>query len=488
MALMTGDEYRKSLNDGREVWIEGQRVPVVTEHPAFKPMVDAIAKIYDLHFHPEFKSLLTYKTQKGDLASRFYKLPTEPGDVALRREMTATILREVSPVIDRFGDETVSPLFVLHENKELLDRFDRRFHRSVSHWLAKLNDEHLFMSSGNTDPKGDRSKQPSQQKDPDVFLRVVEETDEGIVINGAKFETGAAYAHVAFLKPTVGLWNVENRDYAVACIVAMNAPGVRHICRAPLPKRAEFETPLSSKYDEIDTLIVFDHVFVPWEDVLFSRTPELAGLVRNGLSTWGGHDFLVRASAKADLLVGAACLMAEQTRLAQLPPVREKIASLMVYAQAIKAFILASETNLEKGPGGLYRPNQSIQNAGRLYASSEFNNAVQLLRDLGGGVQMISPDTATFENPEISKYAEKYFRIDDVSAEDRARSLNLISDLTSSSFAGRMQLYQMFAEGPKMAQAALLYFTYDREKALKLAAEQAGILPKDDARSVQSAA
>lgn len=487
MGLMNGEAYRKSLDDGRQVWIEGERVPLVTAHPAFVPMIDAIAQIYDLHHNPAHRDLFTFRTGTGEVASRFYKLPTEPNDIALRREMTAQILREVSPVIDRFGDETVSPLFVLYENKDLLDRYDSRYHHTVLHWLKKLCREHLFMSSGNTDMKGDRSKQPFQQRDPDVHLRVVEERDDGIIINGAKFETGASYAHVAFVKPTVGVWNAENRDFAVACIVPMNAPGLRHICRAPLPRKNDFEAPLSSKYDEIDTLIIFDHVLVPWENVLFSRQPELASLIRTGLSTWGGHDFLVRSSAKADLAVGAALLLAEQTRAAQIPAVREKISALMMYAQGIKAFILASEAAAENTPGGLYRPNQAIQNAGRLFSSTEFNKVIQILRELGGGVQVIAPDLKSLNSAETRAYVAKYFAIEDVDAEARARALHLISELTSSAFAGRMQLYQMFAEGPTSVQATLVYNTYDRKQAIAFASDIAGIEPTAG-RAVRSAA
>src|SRR5262249_40391206 len=160
--------------------------------------------------------------------------------------------------------------------------------------------------------------------------------DDGIVVSGAKFETGASYAHVAFIKPTVGQWLPENRDYAVACIVPMNAPGLRQICRPPLSHdRSVFERPLSARWDEIDTMMVFDNVLVPWENVMFPRQPELANLIRTDLTRWAAQGFLLRSSTKADVLVGTACLVAEQTRLANVPQVREKIALLMTYAQAV---------------------------------------------------------------------------------------------------------------------------------------------------------
>jgi len=479
MALMTGKTYRESLRDGRQVWIEGERVKDVTTHAAFMPMIDTIAQIYDLHTQRGFAEYLTYALPDGEPASRFYKLPTEPEDLKYRRLMTLSILNEISPVIDRFGDETVSPLFVLADQKALLDRFDKRYHQNVTRWLKRLQRENLFLTSGNTDPKGNRSKQPYQQRDQDVYLRVVAERDDGMVIRGAKLETGASYAHVAFVKPTVGQWLPENRDFAVACIVPMDAPGLRQICRRPLvPKRSIFEYPLSSRWDEIDTLMVFDNVLVPWEDVLFCRQPELANLIRQSLSWWGAQGFLLRSQVKADLLVGAACLIAEQTGLAAIPQIRERIAMLMSYAQAIKAFVLAAEADCERTETGLYLPNQAIQNAGRVFATAHYYEAVQILRDLGGGSAVIMPDLATLRSPEVGPDVQKYFRIDDVDAEERARTMHLVSELTATQFAGRTQLYQMFAETPLAAQAAALYGTYDRKAAIARAAALAGISGK----------
>lgn len=481
MALMNAMTYRESLRDGRQVWIEGEKVVDVTRHPAFMPMVSTIAEIYELHFTAPYSENLVYRRPDGELASRFYKLPTEREDLRARRLMTESILNVVSPVIDRFGDETVSPLFVLADHRQLLDGCDPRYFQNVERWLDILQRENLFMTSGNTDPKGDRSKQPYQQTDPDLYLRVVAERDDGIVIRGAKFETGAAYAHVAFIKPTVGQWVPENRDYAVSCVARLNAKGVRHICRPPMARTGgTFESPLSSRWDEIDTLIVFDDVLIPWEDVLFCRQPELAALIRQSLSTWGGQGFLIRASAKADLLVGTACLVAEQTGLANIPAIRERLSMLMMFAQTLRAYIYAAEAECERTASGLYRPNQAIQNAGRMYASSQYQHAVQILRDLAGGTAVLTPDRQSLESREIGADIAKYFGIGDIGAEDRLRTLHLASELTMTAFAGRTQLYQMFAESPLMAQAASLYATYDRKSAIARASRIAGLGAKEE--------
>lgn len=476
MALMNGQQYRESLKDGRQVFMSGVKVDDVTTHPAIKPMVDTMAKLYDLQHDERYKDVFGFVNEEGELCSRVYKSPDTLEDLRNRREMTAATLNEVSPVIDRFGDETVTPLFVMKDRKALLDKYDPRYYRNAVGWLKKLQRNNWFLTSGNTDPKGDRSKQPYQQDDLDMYLRVIEERDDGIVIRGAKFETGACYAHAAFVKPTVGAWVPENIDFAVACIVPLNSPNLRHICRAPLavnPNR--FDKPLSSQFDELDTLIVFDDVFVPWQNVIFSRKPELAALIRQDLHNWAAQGFLNRVYAKADTMVGTALLITEHTGLANVPPIREKISQLMGYRETIRAFIHAAESQHQISESGMVMPNQSIQNAGRVYASSNFHAMAQILRDLAGGSAVMQPDEAMLNSPLTGPDVQKYFRIGNVPAEIRLRALNLAAELTATSFAGRMCAYAMFAESPPMVQAMSLYNSFDRKGSMARAARLAGI-------------
>ncbi|HWK47629.1 MAG TPA: 4-hydroxyphenylacetate 3-hydroxylase N-terminal domain-containing protein [Stellaceae bacterium] len=473
MGLMTSDEYRRSLDDGRQVWLGGKRVANVATHPAFQPMVDAVARIYDMHFDPETRDLMTFALPDGTRGSRFYKIPESVEDLRQRRLMTGAVLDRVSPTIDRFGDETVTPLFVIRDRAELLRGYDPRYAETGRYWLDKLQRSNLFMSSGNTDPKGDRSRQPSEQHDPDLYLRVVRETDAGIVIRGAKFETGAAYAHVAFVKPTVGNWSEANRDYAVSCIVKLNAPGVRHICRMPLGGGHDgapvMERPLTRRFDEIDSLVVFDDVLVPWQDVVFSRQPELARMMRSEFSRWSAQGFLIRSRAKADLLVGAALLASEQAGTIAFPAVRSAISQLMAFTSTIEAFLLASEAAPETSVSGYVMPNQAIQNAGRIYCTQNHHHMVQILVNIAGGQAVMLPDQAMFDSPETGADVRKYFATGRASAEQRLRVLHLVQDLTASGYAGRMRAYQLFAETPLAAQESALFETFDRKAATERA-------------------
>ena len=163
----------------------------------------------------------------------------------------------------------------------------------------------------------------------------------------------------------------------------------------------------------------------------------------------------MRSQSKAEMMVGTALLIAEQSRSIVIPEVKQRIARLMVFAETLNALVLASEAACERTETGLYMPNQSIQHAGRVYAATNYYQAVQDLRDISGGALIVTPDRASFELPEFAADLNKYFAIEDVSAEARIRVLNLANDLTASNYAGRSQAYQIFAESPVYTQALI---------------------------------
>jgi 4-hydroxyphenylacetate 3-monooxygenase len=221
--------------------------------------------------------------------------------------------------------------------------------------------------------------------------------------------------------------------------------------------------------------MLLDIVFFSCDNFIFSRHPELSSILRQDLHNWAAQGFLVRSLAKADLLVGTALLLTEQTKLGTVPQIREKISQLMGFRETIRAFIVASEAECQQSQTGMVMPNQTIQNAGRVYASSNYFAMVQILRDLAGGAAVLVPDRATMQNPELKADIEKYYRIDQTSADARIQVLQLASELTGSSFGGRMQAYQMFAESPPMVQAMSLYSTFDRTGSMNRARRVLGM-------------
>jgi 4-hydroxyphenylacetate 3-monooxygenase len=335
----------------------------------------------------------------------------------------------------------------------------------------------LFHVSANTDPKGDRSKRP-QDQDPDMLLHVVKETDAGIVVRGAKYETAAAYAHQAFVKPTIANWgDASMSDYALGFVCPMNAAGLKHICRTGFAGRAPIaDYPIANRFDEVDTLLVFDDVLVPWEDVLFYRHTRAASFIRGMLHRYSAYPFVLRLLYMADLMLGAALFNARQTGLDKQQAVREKLAELVCYREGIDAHLIAAIEEAQPTSGGLLMPNQSLIYAGRIHACSRMAAAMHLARELCGGQICVTPDAAAFADPETGPWLSKFYSVSDHwSAEDRRRLLAFARDLLNSDYAGHRLTFALFAQSPPFAHLAALYQTFDFSRPLAAVKRAAGL-------------
>lgn len=468
--IRTGEDYRDSIKDGRDVWINGARVDNLCGHPQLKPIIDVRARIYDMQHASETQEAMTYE----DAGERFaigLRLPFEKQDWQDKRDAVDLVTRDIGGVVTRMGDETIGEMWSLWDGKDILNEIDPRFAQNIERHIRQAIKADPFHVSANTDPKGDRSKAP-QDQDPDMLVHVVKETDAGIVIRGAKYETAAAYSNQAFLKPTIANWgNSELSDYALGCIVKMNAPGVKHICRTGFAGRAPAEDyPLSNRVDEIDTLMILDDVLVPWENVLFYQHTKAASFIRATLHRYSAFPFVQRTLSYADMIIGAALWNVRQTGLEKQQAVQEKLSELAVWREGIDAFLTAAIATAQKSPNGLLMPNQSMLMSGRVHALSNLPRMMHMARELCGGQICVTPDAASFAHPETKPWLEKFYTInDDWIAEDRRKLLGLARDLLNSDYAGHRLTFQLFAQSPPFAQLAAVYRNFDWNGPLDLA-------------------
>jgi 4-hydroxyphenylacetate 3-monooxygenase len=476
--IRTGDEYRESIRDGREVWVNGERVEDVPTHPMFQPLVDIRARIYDMAHDPATQDVMT--TVDPETGERFAVGPALPHtreDWHAKRRAVDAVLDDIGGVVTRVGDETVGEMWSLYDGQDVLNEIDPTFSENIRRHVDFAAKHDPFHVSANTDPKGDRSKRP-QEQDPDMLLHVVKETDAGIVVKGAKFETAAAYANQAFVKPTIANWgDSELSDYAVGFIAQMGAPGMKHICRTGFAGRAPKEDyPLSSRFDEVDTLIVFDNVLIPWEDVLFYRHTRAASYIRATLHRYSAFPFLQRILRYADMMLGTAMFNARQTGLEKQQAVQEKLATLAVYREGINAHLTAAIAEAEESPGGLLMPNQSLLYTGRVHACRGLAEMMHLTRDLCGGQICVTPDFAAFADPETAPWLHKFYTINENwEAEDRRKLLAYARDLLNSDYAGHRLTFQLFAQSPPFAHLLAVYKNFDFAEPMRIVHDSAGL-------------
>ena len=456
--IRNGSEYIESIRDGREVHINGERVADVPSHPMFKSLVDIRARIYDLQHEPESRPIMTYSEDGEDFAVGL-RLPFTQSDWWDKRRATNAVFNDIRGVVTRVGDETVGEMWSLFDGQDVLNEVDPQFSENIRRHIDRVVRTDPFHVSANTDPKGDRSK-PPQEQDPDMLLHVVKETDQGLIVRGAKFETAAAYANQAFTKPTIANWgNDAYSDYAVGFICSLSSPGIRIICRTGFAGRAPAaDYPLSNAFDEVDSLVVFDNVLIPWENVLFYRHTRAAAFIRATLHRYSAFAFVQRSLAFADMMIGAALFNVRQTGLDKQPAVQEKLAQLAVYREGINAHLTAAIALAEKSPGGLLMPNQSLLYTGRVHACSHCHEMMHIARELCGGQICVTPDAAAFADSESGPWMEKFYTINDNwHADDRRKLLAFARDLLNSSYAGHRLTFQLFAQSPPFAHLGAVY-------------------------------
>ena len=474
--IRTGDEYIESIRDGREVYVGGEKVRAVASHPMFKPLVDIRTRIYDMQHDARTRHVMAYE-EDGEWSAIGNKLPHTQADWWDKRRATDTLLEDIGGIVTRVGDETVGEMWSLFDGQDVLNEVDPQFSANIRNHISRVIKADPFHVSANTDPKGDRSR-PPQEQDPDMLLHVVKETDAGIVVRGAKYETAAAYANQAFTKPTIANWGSEAySDYAVGFICDLGSPGLKFICRTGFAGRAPAaDYPLSSKFDEVDTLVIFDNVLIPWENVLFYRHTRAAMFMRATLHRYSAFAFVQRNLKLADMMIGAALFNVRQTGLDKHQSVQEKLAQLAVYREGINAHLTAAIALAERSPGGLMMPNQSLLYTGRVLACSQLHEMMHITRELCGGQICVTPDKADFDAPETKPWLDKFYTVnEDWIADDRRKLLAFARDLLNSDYAGHRLTFQLFAQSPPFAHLAAVYRNFDWDGPLELVQKAAGL-------------
>jgi 4-hydroxyphenylacetate 3-monooxygenase len=298
------------------------------------------------------------------------------------------------------------------------------------------------------------------------------------VVRGAKYETAAPYANQAFTKPTNANWgSAALSDYAVGFVCDLGSPNLKFICRTGFAGRAAAaDYPLSNRFDEVDALVIFDDVLIPWENVLFYRHTRAAAYIRATLHRYSAFAFVQRNLKLADMLIGAALFNARQTGLDKQQAVQEKLAQLAVYREGINAHLTAAIALAERSPGGLLMPNQSLLYAGRVMACSQLHEMMHIARELCGGQICVTPDKASFDAPQTKPWLDKYYSVNERwIADDRRKLLAFARDLLNSDYAGHRLTFQLFAQSPPFAHLAAVYRNFDWDGPLEFVRKAADL-------------
>ena len=460
-----GRTYLESLRDGREVWVRGERVKDVTTHPAFAPVCREIARIYDLQCAPETRDTMTYVAENGARVSYSYRMPKTPEDLLRRRSNGEIWARESFGMLGRYPDFCAAMTVGFNDVRAELENLDKSFAENVTSYHRHAAENDLCLSHGLHDPAMDKSLRPEQ--DPDRCLRIVKELDSGFVVRGARMVTLGALSNEILIAPTYPL-NEREAEHAIWFAIPASAPGLRQICRAPFaPNRNSFDHPVSTRFDEPDTLAIFDDVLVPWDRVFLARQPIAAGqLFRSRVMAWASYAAAVQLLAKLELFIGVGHMMATTCGMADRPNLLAELGELVTYAQVFQSIVRAAEVDCQKTPGGHMAPGSLIHQRAFIALVSE--RIVSILEHIGTSSLIFVPTSEDFRVPELAPLLGLYGRGKDFSSLDRAKLCRLAWELTGDSFGGRQQLYERLHSGDPATIIAAVYQRYDKTNAVDI--------------------
>jgi 4-hydroxybutyryl-CoA dehydratase/vinylacetyl-CoA-Delta-isomerase len=457
--MLNGDQYQESLRDGRRMFVNGEPIDDVTTHRLFKRSVENAAIDYDRYYDPT-----------PGAHGPYYVIPTTPDELRAQEELQHT-----------WSFPTVSTvhalLMLMTAGSRMRDDHPVYADRALDFFEeAKRRDVRCVQTI--TDAKGHRALTPSQQDDPDLYLRVVDRNPDGIVITGAKLHiSSAAIAHELIVMPTKRMKPGEEQ-WSVACAVPVNAEGVSIINTSFAP-RDDLDPsyyPYSRTNVMSEGFVVFDNVFVPEERVFLDGEVEHSATFAHSLGLWERLGSVRHYVDIADTLVGLAQLISEANGTDRIPHIKDKIGEMVVYASLIRGCYEAAISSATRTPEGWMSPDEVFTNSAKYYAASEFSRMIRHLHDLAGGSVLTAPTMADLHNPASGAYLQKYMRtMSGVDAAYRMRLFHTIRDYTADSFGGWQQVTTLQGGGGLYAQQIVARKNYDMNRAKGLARSCAGI-------------
>jgi 4-hydroxyphenylacetate 3-monooxygenase len=473
-ALRSGAEYLRSLNDGRQVFVDGEKVADVTTHPAFREAARSIARLYDIAAEPALRERMTYTSPKtGGPVLRAYQIPKTPADLRARRLFHETWAESTFGLMGRTPDHVAGFFAGYAAKSEVLGAAGKQFGENVVKFYEFMRDNHIYAAYAIVPPQIDRSKPAHKQSDPALYAGVVKERDAGIVISGAQqLATGGAIAdwiHLSCIHPL----QPGDENYANCVAMPVNAPGVKLYPRRPFALNATsaFDYPLSSRFDETDSYVVFDNVFVPWEHVFIYRNVGISRdqWFKTPSHSYGNHQAQTRYVTKLRFMVGLAQRLNEMTGNAANPAVQVVMGELAALASIYEGMLLAHEVNGPIDADGVLWPSV-ITLYSAMAMQSEFNGRMlETIRELAGGAFFTVPSSlADFENPQTAPDIVRYMQGATTDAKTRIALLRLIWDFIGSEFGSRHQQYEKFYGGASFIVKQNVYRNFDFKRATGL--------------------
>ena len=479
MPVRTGKEYIERLQEqGPEVYLHGERVKDVTTHPALRNGVRTLAHLYDMQHDPDLQDEMTYVSPTtGDRVGLSFITPRTIQDLEKRHKMMSHWARVSFGMMGRTPDFLNASLMAMASCGDYFARNRPEFKDNIQRYYEYVRENDLALTHTLVNMQRSRAPLSATMEDPvDVALSVVKETDAGIVVSGAR-----VLATLGPLSDEIAVYPARSHRlpgdgaerYSFAFAIPSNTPGLKFLCREGLDLgRSHFDHPLASRFEEMDSIVFFEDVLVPWERVFLLGDPDLSNGMSSStnLSHHSGHQVVIKNLAKCEFVLGLANLMVQTLGSAQNPQVQQMMAEIIENVEVTKACLRAAEADAEIDEWGVMSPSWAPLLTARNLFVRMYPRMAEILHLLGSSNLMALPTEADLNGP-LAPEIRHYLETDTASAEERVRLFRLAWDACCSAFASRQVLYERFFQGDAQRNALILFQRYDKEPATEMVRE-----------------
>ncbi len=478
---MTGEQYLESLLRRKmKVYLFGEKIENPVSHPIIKPSTNSVAVTYDVAHDSKYELLATATSHlTGEKINRFTHIHQNTQDLVKKVKLLRLLGQKTGICFQRcVGMDSLNALSIV--TFEMDHKLGTQYHSRFLEYLKHVQENDLMCCGAMTDPKGDRSLRPSEQQDPDLYLRIVERKSDGIVVRGCKVhQTGAVNSHEVIVMPTRTMLK-EDKDYAVSFAIPSDSQGLIYIygrqsCDLRKLEGSEIDVG-NAKYGGQETMIVFDDVFVPRQRVFMAGEYEFAWPLVNAFSAYHRQSYGGCKAGVGDVLIGAAATLAEYNGVAKAAHIRDKIVEMSHLNETIYSCGIACSAEGCKTPSGTCVVNILLSNICKQNVTRFPYEIARLAEDIAGGIMVTLPSEKDFKNPQIGNYVDKYLKgIKDVPTESRLRMLRLVENISMGLGAVGYRAESMHGAGSPQAQRIMIERDTDIESKKKLAKSLAGI-------------
>ena len=483
MPLRTGAEYIESLR-GRnlKVYLFGELVKEPVDHPMIRPSINAIAATYDLAVeNPELAT--AYSSISGKKVNRFLQITESVDDVVLQNKMQRKLGQLTGTCFQRcVGMDALNSLFSV--TYEIDEKHNTDYHQRLKDFIKYVQDENLVIGGAMTDPKGDRSKGPAEQEDPDMFVHIVEKRDDGIVIRGAKaHQTGCINSHWIIVMPTIRL-TPKDKDYAVVCAIPVDHQGLTYIygrqsCDTRSMEGGDIDQG-NAMYSGQEAMIIINDVFVPWKHVFMYGEADYAAMLVERFTTYHRRSYVCKTGL-GDVIIGAAATIADYNGVPEASHIRDKLVEMTHLNETIFGAGIASSYESYKTKAGNYQNDDMLSNVCKHNVTRFPYELARLAQDIAGGLVVTLPSEKEFNSPETGPILKKFLKgRKGVSTENRIRVLRLIENMTLGRNAVGYLTESMHGAGSPQAQRIQIARQMQLGYKKKLAKRLAGVKEDED--------